>query len=150
MMSDAEHDVKWPTPSEGEFIIPDYVFEDGSKLPELRLHYWTLGKLRKNADGRASNAVMIMHGTTGAGANFFQPIFAGELFNPGQLLDANEYFIVLPDGIGHGGSSKPSDGSRANFPRYCYTDMVHAQHALLTQHLEVDHLRLVMGTSEHI
>ena len=87
-MSDAEHDVKWPTPSEGEFIIPEFVFEDGSKLPELRLHYWTLGKLRKNADGRASNAVMIMHGTTGAGANFFQPIFAGELFNRGQLLDA--------------------------------------------------------------
>lgn len=137
----------WPRPHEGDFTIPNFQFKDGQSLPKLRLHYRTLGRLQKDAQGRATNAILIMHGTTGSGANFFTPAFAGNLFNAGQPLSAEEYFLILPDGIGHGGSSKPSDGLRARFPRYCYGDMVRAQHALVSEHLGVNHLRLVCGTS---
>lgn len=137
----------WPEPEQNDFIIRDFKFQDGKTLPELRIHYRTLGKLRRDGNGRASNAVLIMHGTTGGSKNFFVKAFAGELFNAGQLLDAEKCYLILPDSIGHAGSSKPSDGLRNKFPRYGYRDMVRAQHLLLTEHLGVDHLRLVTGTS---
>lgn len=136
-----------PRPIEGDFVIRNFVFTSGETLPELKLHYRTLGTLQKDASGRATNAVWIGHGTTGAGSQFSSRAFAGELFGPGQPLDITKYFIVMPDGIGHGASSKPSDGLRAKFPRYGYLDMVDAQHTLLTEHLGVNHLRLAMGTS---
>jgi homoserine O-acetyltransferase len=136
-----------PVPTEGDFILRDFRFASGETLPELRLHYRTLGAPRKDGQGVVRNAVLIGHGTGGSGAQFIRPEFAGELFGPGQLLDATKYFIVLPDGIGHGKSAKPSDGLRAKFPRYGYTDMVEASHRLLTEALGVNHLRLVMGTS---
>ncbi len=137
----------YPTPAEGNFTIRDFKFASGEILPELRLHYQTLGKPRKNAQGKTTNAVLIMHGTTGSGAQFIRPEFAGELFGKDQPLDATKYFIVLPDGIGHGKSSKPSDGMHAKFPRYGYRDMVQAQYRLLTEGLGVNHARLIMGTS---
>lgn len=138
---------EYPAPTEGDFLIHDFRFASGETLPELRLHYRTLGKPLKDADGVVRNAVWIGHGTGGSGTQFLRPEFAGELFGHGQLLDAEKYFIVLPDGIGHGKSSKPSDGLKAKFPRYGYTDMVEAQYRLLTEGLGVNHLRLVMGTS---
>ncbi|MCG6987220.1 MAG: alpha/beta fold hydrolase [Gemmatimonadetes bacterium] len=132
---------------QGDFVIHDFKFEDGETLPELRLHYRTLGRPRTDAAGHTVNAVYIMHGTTGAGTNFLVPEFAGVLFGPGQLLDTAKYYVILPDGIGHGQSSKPSDGLHARFPDYGYRDMIRADHTMLTQGLHVDHLRLVMGTS---
>jgi homoserine O-acetyltransferase len=137
----------YPAPTEGDYVIRNFKFSNGETLPELRLHYRTLGKPQKDAQGVVRNAVWIGHGTGGSGAQFIRPEFAGELFGAGQLLDAGKYFIVLPDGIGHGKSSKPSDGLKAKFPRYGYTDMVEAQYRLLTEGLGVNHLRLVMGTS---
>ena len=137
----------YPAPTEGDYTIRDFKFASGEILPELRLHYRTLGKLEKNAQGKTTNAVLIMHGTTGSGAQFIRPEFAGELFGKDQPLDATKFFIVLPDGIGHGKSSKPSDGMRAKFPRYGYLDMVEAQYRLMTEGLGVNHARLVMGTS---
>ena len=116
-------------------------------LPELRIHYTTLGQPRKDAAGVVRNAVLILHGTTGNGRGFLSPAFAGELFGPGQLLDSATHFIILPDGIGTGKSSKPSDGLRARFPHYGYADMVSAQYELVTRKLGVNHLRLVLGTS---
>jgi homoserine O-acetyltransferase len=113
----------------------------------LRIHYRTLGKPEKDAQGQTTNAVLITHGTTGSGAQFIRPEFAGELFGKDQPLDAAKFFIVLPDGIGHGKSSKPSDGQHAKFPRYGYVDMVEAQIRLLTDGLGVNHARLVMGPS---
>jgi homoserine O-acetyltransferase len=132
---------------EGEYVVRDFRFASGETLPELRLHYRTLGTARRDARGVVRNAVLIVHGTGGAGTQFLSPGFAGQLFGPGQLLDTAVTFIVLPDAIGHGRSSKPSDGLRAKFPHYTYDDMVRAQHAVLTEHLQVNHLRLVMGTS---
>lgn len=137
----------WPTPTEGDFVVHDFAFKSGETLPEVRIHYATLGKPQKDAAGKTTNAVIVLHGTGGTGKQFLQPIFAGVLFGPGQLLDANRYFIVLPDNIGHGKSSKPSDGMRAHFPQYDYDDMVSLQHELLVNGLGVNHLRLVMGTS---
>ncbi|HEX7914368.1 alpha/beta fold hydrolase, partial [Rudaea sp.] len=141
------HAQTWPTPSEGDFIVKDFHFASGETLPELRLHYRTLGKIHRDRKGHVDNAVLIMHGTGGAGTQFINDRFAGQLFGPGQPLDAAKYFIVLPDGIGHGKSSKPSDGLRMKFPHYDYDDMVKADYLLLTQKFKVDHLRLVMGTS---
>ncbi len=138
---------KWPGTTEGDFIVKNLKFRSGETLPELRLHYTTLGKLVRNAEGRVTNAVLILHGTGGSGNQFLQPIFAGELFGPGQLLDTNRYFIILPDSIGHGKSSKPSDGLHAHFPQYDYDDMVAAHHQLLSEGLGVNHLRLIFGTS---
>jgi homoserine O-acetyltransferase len=138
---------QYPAPTEREFVIKDFRFRSGERLPELRLHYRILGTPQRDAQGLVRNAVLIIHGTGGTGAQFLRPSFAGELFGPGGLLDATRYFIVLPDGIGHGQSSKPSDGLRARFPRYGYLDMVEAQYRLLTEGLGVNHLRLVMGTS---
>jgi homoserine O-acetyltransferase len=132
---------------EGTYVTHDFHFHSGESLPELKLHYRTLGQPRKSADGHVVNAVMVLHGTGGAGTQFLGQQFAGVLFGPGELLDASKYYIILPDGIGHGGSSKPSDGLHAHFPSYDYDDMVSAQHLLLTQGLGVDHLRLIIGTS---
>jgi len=116
-------------------------------LPELRIHYTMLGHARKDASGVVRNAVLVLHGTTGNGRGFLTPTFAGELFGPGQLLDSSTHFIILPDGIGTGKSSKPSDGLRARFPQYSYADMVTAQYRLVTEELGVNHLMLVLGTS---
>src|SRR5437016_3958268 len=137
----------YPTATEGDYVVRDFRFTSGETLPELRLHYRTLGKPEKDAQGKTTNAVLIMHGTTGSGAQFIRPEFAGELFGAGQPLDATKFFIVLPDGIGHGKSSKPSDGMHAKFPRYGYLDMIEADYRLLTDGLAVNHARLVMGTS---
>ena len=137
----------YPAPTEGDFTIRDFKFASGETLPELRLHYRALGKPEKDAQGKTTNAVLIMHGTTGSGAQFIRREFAGELFGKDQPLDATKFFIVLPDGIGHGKSSKPSDGMHAKFPRYGYLDMVEAQYRLLTEGLGVNHARLIMGTS---
>jgi homoserine O-acetyltransferase len=138
---------QYPAPTQGDVVLEGFRFTSGETLPELRIHYRTLGTPQRDAQGVVRNAVLIMHGTTGSGAQFLRQDFAGELFGPGQLLDATRYYIVLPDGIGHGQSSKPSDGLRARFPRYGYRDMVQAQYRLLTEGLNVNHLRLVMGTS---
>ena len=127
--------------SEGDYVVRDFHFASGEMLPELRLHYRTLGTLR------GDNAVLVLHGTTGSGTQFLRDSFSGELFGPGQLLDATKHFVVLPDGIGHGGSSRPSDGMHARFPRYGYADMVEAQRRLLVEKLGVTRLRLIIGTS---
>jgi homoserine O-acetyltransferase/O-succinyltransferase len=143
----AAQEVRALATTEGNFVAKNFQFRSGESLPELRLHYTTLGKPARDAQGRTTNAVLILHGTGGSGHQFLSPIFAGELFGPGQLLDAARYYIILPDGIGHGKSSKPSDGLHAHFPQYDYDDMVGAHHRLLTEGLGVNHLRLVMGTS---
>jgi homoserine O-acetyltransferase/O-succinyltransferase len=134
-------------PLEGDYVIHDFHFASGETLPELRMHYTYLGKPKKDVQGRVTNAVLIMHGTGGSGRSLINERFSDVLFGKGQLLDAQKYFIILPDGIGHGKSSRPSDGLRAHFPQYSYQDMVAAQYALVTKGLEVNHLRLVMGTS---
>ncbi|HEU5249741.1 MAG TPA: alpha/beta fold hydrolase [Thermoanaerobaculia bacterium] len=136
-----------PAPAAGDFVIKDFRFASGESLPELRIHYRTLGAPRRDSRGSVVNAALVLHGTTGSGAQFLADNFAGVLFGPGQLLDAARWYLILPDGIGHGGSSKPSDGLHARFPRYGYDDMVTAQYRLLTEGLGVDHLRLVIGTS---
>ena len=134
-------------PREADFHIDDFRLDCGESLLRLRLHYRVIGELRRDSRGRASNAVLILHGTTGSGEQFLGDTFAGELFGAGQALDAARHFIILPDAIGHGRSSKPSDGRRMAFPAYGYRDMVRAQHQLLMAGLGVDHLKLVMGTS---
>lgn len=136
-----------PTATEGDYLIKGFTFTSGETLPELRIHYHTLGKAARDSAGVVRNAVLIGHGTGGSGDAFLRPQFAGELFGPGQPLDATKFFIVLPDGIGHGKSSKPSDGLHARFPHYGYTDMVTAEFRLLTEGLGVNHARLIMGTS---
>jgi homoserine O-acetyltransferase len=136
-----------PTPTSGDYVIHDFRFQSGETLSEVRMHYTTFGHPRRDEAGHVVNAVLILHGTGGAGTSLIRPEFSGELFGPGQLLDANRYFIVLPDDIGHGKSSKPSDGLKAHFPHYAYADMVEAEHELVAKGLGVDHLRLVMGTS---
>ena len=133
-------------PVEADLVLRDFHFRSGETLPELRIHYTTLGTIARDASGRATNAVLILHGTGGTGHQFFAKSFADELFGPGQPLDIRKYFVILPDDIGHGRSSKPSDGLRAKFPHYRYHDMVEAEHALAAQ-LGVDHLRLLLGTS---
>ena len=137
----------YPAPIEGDYVIQNFHFRSGESLPELRIHYRTIGTLTRDASGVANNAVLIGHGTGGAGTSLLSPTFANVLFGPGQLLDATKYFIILPDGIGHGKSSKPSDGLHAKFPHYTYDDMVGALYEVLTKKLGVNHLRLVMGTS---
>src|SRR5438477_5457716 len=137
----------YPAPQEGNFVVKDFQFKSGERLPEVKLHYYTLGAAQKDANGKVRNAVLILHGTGGSGRNFLTPNFAGVLFAPGELLDAAKYFIILPDNVGHGQSSKPSDGLRMRFPHYEYDDMIELQYRLLTQGLGVNHLRLVLGTS---
>ena len=142
---------EFPRPIEGDVVLKEFKFSSGQTIPDLKIHYRTLGRPMRGADGKVSNAVLVLHGTTGSGSNFVEgagaQMFAGVLFGKGQSLDAERYFIILPDGIGHGKSSKPSDGLRARFPRYGYEDMIQAQYRLLTEGLNVDHLRLVIGTS---
>jgi homoserine O-acetyltransferase len=138
---------EYPSPKEGDFIIKDFKFKSGETLQTLRLHYSTIGTPQRDGSGRITNAVLILHGTGGSGKQFLQPYFADELFGAGQPLDSARYYLILPDNVGHGGSSKPSDGMHMHFPHYEYDDMVHAQHALLTEGLGVQHLRLIFGTS---
>ena len=130
----------YPAPKEREWIVKDFRFNTGEVLPELRLHFTTVGE-------PSGEPVVVLHGTTGSALSMLTPAFAGELFGPGQPLDATRYYIVIPDAVGHGKSSKPSDGLRAKFPRYNYDDMVDAHHRLLTEHLGVGHVRLVIGNS---
>jgi homoserine O-acetyltransferase/O-succinyltransferase len=137
----------YPAPTPGNFVVKDFTFKSGEKLAEVKLHYYTLGKPQKDASGKVRNAVLILHGTGGSGRQFLSPNFGGVVFGPGQLLDVTKYFIILPDNIGHGESSKPSDGLHMRFPHYEYDDMIELQYRLLTQGLGVNHLRLVMGTS---
>jgi homoserine O-acetyltransferase len=134
-------------PREGDAVFRDFRFRSGETLPELRIHWLALGRLEKDAAGHARNAVLVLHGTGGTGRQFLAPQFANELYGPGAPLDTTRWYVVLPDGIGHGQSSKPSDGLRMKFPRYDYDDMIEAQYRLLRETLGVDHLRLVMGTS---
>jgi homoserine O-acetyltransferase len=138
---------QYPTPAQRDFLLRDFTFRSGEILPEPGIHYRTLGQPQRDAAGVVRNAVLILHGTGGSGEQFIRPSFAGVLFGPGALLDAARYFIILPDAIGHGRSSKPSDGLRAKFPRYGYLDMLEAEYRLVTEGLGINHLRLVMGTS---
>jgi homoserine O-acetyltransferase/O-succinyltransferase len=133
--------------TEGDYIAHNFKFRSGEQMPELRLHYRTLGKPAKDASGKITNAVLILHGTTGSGAQFLAPYFADELYNAGQPLDLSKYFLILADSLGHGKSSKPSDGMHAHFPQYDYDDMVLGQRMMLTEGLGVQHLRLLFGTS---
>lgn len=130
-----------------DFTEHDFQFSDGTTLPEIRIHYVTLGTPQRDAHGEINNAVLLMHGTTGTGKAFLAPAMQRELFGPGEPLDTSKYFVVIPDGLGRGGSSKPSDGMHARFPHYGYGDVVEANHRLLVEGLHVHHLRLVMGTS---
>src|SRR5213595_1879274 len=130
----------YPAPREGDWVLRDFRFHTGEILPELRLHYATVG-------APTGEPVLILHGKTQSGASMLSPVFAGELFGPGQPLDASRYYVILPDAIGHGKSSKPSDGLRTCFPKYNYDNMVDAHYRLVTEHLGVQHLRLVLGFS---
>jgi homoserine O-acetyltransferase len=130
----------YPAPKEGDWVLHDFRFHTGDVLPELHLHYMTIG-------APSGEPVLLLHGTGGDGNSFLTDSFAGELFGPGKPLDANRYFIILPDAIGHGKSSKPSDGLRTHFPHYDYDDMVVAQYRLLTEHLGITHVRMVLGIS---
>ncbi|GAB3948735.1 alpha/beta fold hydrolase [Spirosoma harenae] len=138
---------KFPIGSEADYTIKNFKFVTGDVLPQLTIHYTTIGQPVKDKNGIVTNAILIMHGTTGNGRGFLNNLFAGNLFNPGQLLDATKYYIILPDAVGHGKSSKPSNGLRMKFPKYTYDDMVKANYQLLTEHLGVNHLRLILGTS---
>lgn len=143
---------EYPRPVEGDYAIRDFHFASGERLPEVRMHYRTVGTPRRDDKGAVTNAVLILHGTGGEGGSLVRKgasgdLFAAELFGKGQPLDATRYFIILPDNLGHGQSAKPSDGLHARFPRYGYHDMIEAQHRLLTDGLKVTHLRLVMGMS---
>jgi homoserine O-acetyltransferase len=136
-----------PAPKEDDFVLRNFRFKSGETLPELRLHYRTLGQPARDAQGRVTNAVLLLHGTSGSSTNFLAANFAGVLFGSGQLLDASRYYLILPDNIGSGRSSRPSDGLRMRFPKYDYDDMVVMQYRLVTEHLGVNHLRLLLGTS---
>lgn len=136
----------WPS-QDAEVILKDFTFGSGEKLPEVRMHYTTLGTPHRDKRGQIDNAVMVLHGTGGSGKQFLQPQFADELYGPGQPFDIAKYYVILPDNIGHGGSSKPSDGMRMAFPKYDYDDMVRAQYRLLTEGLGVKALKVLLGTS---
>lgn len=137
----------WPGTQDGDYTVHDFHFQSGETLPEVLMHYTTLGKPAKDANGRTTNAILILHGTSGTGQTFLRPIFAGVLFGPGQLLDASNFYLIIPDNVGHGKSSKPSDGMHAHFPQYDYADMIALQRELLEKGLGVNHLRLILGTS---
>jgi homoserine O-acetyltransferase len=137
----------WPNYQEADFIIKDYKFASGETLPQLKLHYRTLGSAERNAAGEIINGVLLLQGNTGTGGNWLRPTLADELFKEGQPLDVERYFIIIPDALGRGGSSKPSDGLKGSFPHYRYHDMVDSVHRLVTEGLKVAHLRLVIGSS---
>ena len=143
----APQEANWPNYREGDFIIKDYKFASDETLPELKLHYRTLGTAQRDAGGKIVNGVLLLQGNTGTGANWLRPTLADELFKERQPLDLARYYIIIPDALGRGGSSKPSDGLKGNFPHYRYHDMVDSVHRLVTDGLEVDHLRLVIGSS---
>lgn len=147
VVSGALGQTTWPNQRESDFVLKDFTFGSGETLPELRIHYRTLGTARRNAAGEIINGVLLLHGTSGSSESWLRPTLANELFSAGQPLDASRYFIVIPDGIGAGRSSKPSDGLRGRFPHYRYKDMVEAQYRLVTEGLGIRHLRLVLGTS---
>jgi homoserine O-acetyltransferase len=132
---------------QADFVVHDFQFASGQILPELKLHYRTLGSPAYDQDGQISNAVLMLHGTTGSGEQFTQPETANFLFQPGQPLDATKFFVILPDAIGHGGTTKPSNGLRSRFPQYTYDDIVEGQHRLVTEGLKITRLRLLLGTS---
>jgi homoserine O-acetyltransferase/O-succinyltransferase len=134
-------------PKEGDYVSPDFHFKSGETLPGLKIHYATFGTPAHDANGRVTNAVLLLHGTSGTGRQFLAPQFAGVLFGPGQLLDVTRYYLILPDNIGHGKSSKPSDGMHAHFPQYDYDDMVALQREFVEKGLGINHLRLILGTS---
>lgn len=136
-----------PEPTGHDFFLKDFRFRSGETLATLKIHYWTHGTPHPNAQGEIDNAVLILHGTGGTGRQFTAPQFSEVLLVPGGVLDPAKYFVIMPDDIGHGGSSKPSDGLHMRFPKYDYADMVEAEHALVTQGLGVKRLRLIMGTS---
>ncbi len=142
----ASAQTSWPT-HDGAYTIRDFHFKDGESLPELKLHYLTLGAPHRDSAGHTDNAVLLLHGTGGSAHSLLNPAFSDVLFGPGQPLDITKFFIILPDDIGHGESSKPSDGLRMKFPQYDYDDMVASQHTMLLEGLHVDHLRLILGTS---
>ena len=135
------------TGTPGDYIAHNFHFGTGESLPELKLHYLTLGTPHRDAHGHVDNAVLLLHGTGGNAHTLFNPAFSNILFGPGQPLDIQKYFLIFPDDIGHGESSKPSDGLRMKFPQYDYDDMVRSQHQMLLDGLHVDHLRLILGTS---
>jgi homoserine O-acetyltransferase len=137
---------KWPVKS-GTYVVQNFRFHTGETLPKLKLHYLTLGEPHRDADGHTNNAVLLLHGTGGNAYSLLNPVFSDVLFGPGQPLDIRKFYIILPDDIGHGESSKPSDGLRMRFPHYDYSDMVASQHEMLVRGLDVDHLRLTLGTS---
>ncbi|MBI3047964.1 MAG: alpha/beta fold hydrolase [Acidobacteria bacterium] len=143
----ASGQTSWPNQREGDFLIRNFRFESGETLAELRLHYITIGTARRNAAGAITNGVLLLHGTGGSSTSWLQATLASELFGPGQPLDAARYFLIIPDSIGAGRSSKPSDGLRDRYPQYRYRDMVEAQYRLITEGLGIRHLRLVIGTS---
>ena len=140
-------EIDYPAPVAADFVLRNFKFQTGEMLPELRMHYLTIGKPQRNEAGVIENAVLILHGTTGSSQQFLRPEFATKLFGPHQPLDATKYFIIIPDNLGHGQSAKPSDGLRSKFPRYGYHDMIEAQRRLLVLGLDVQHARLIMGTS---
>jgi len=131
---------QYPAPQEGDWVVHDFRFHTGETLPEVRLHYRTVGSPK-------GEPVLVLHGTTGSGLSMLTPGFAGELYGPGQPLDASRYYLILPDALGHGKSSKPSDGLRTRFPRYNYDDIVDLQYRLVTEHFKLQRLRLVIGNS---
>ena len=137
----------WPNFKEGDYVLKNFNFDSGETLPELRMHYRTLGTAKRNAQGEIINGVVLLHGTSGSGNSWLLPSLADELFAKGQPLDGAEHFIIIPDSVGVGGSSKPSDGLRAKFPHYRYADSIRAEHQLVTEGLNVRHLRLVLGSS---
>ena len=139
------HAVTWPT-TDGLVTLPNFRFGTGETLPQLKLHYLTLGTPHRNTAGHVDNAVLLLHGTGGDAHSLLNPIFSNVLFGPGQPLDITKYFLILPDDIGHGESSKPSDGLHAHFPAYDYDDMVRSQRVMLDE-MKIDHLRLILGTS---
>jgi homoserine O-acetyltransferase len=145
--SAAGAETNWPNQREGDFVLKDFRFGSGEALAKLKLHYLTFGTPKRSAAGEIINAVLLLHGTGGTFKSWLRPTLADELFTPGSPLDAGQYFIIIPDSIGRGGSSKPSDGLRTKFPHYRYADMVLLTYRLLTEHLGIKHLRLVLGTS---
>jgi homoserine O-acetyltransferase/O-succinyltransferase len=136
----------WPT-QDGTYVIKNFHFGSGESIPELKLHYLTLGKAHHNAAGHTDNAILLLHGTGGNAHSLLNPVFSDALFGPGRPFDITKFYLILPDDIGHGESSKPSDGLRMHFPKYDYDDMVASQHKMLVDGLHVDHLRLILGTS---
>ena len=147
LTSHAMAQTSWPNQRDANFTIRDFRFGDGETMPELRLHYMTLGTAKRNAQGEITNGIVLLHGTSGSGQNWLLPTLAGELFGKGKPLDASENFIIIPDSIGVGGASKPSDGLKGKFPHYRYHDIVEAEHRLVIEGLGIHHLRMVMGSS---